>query len=220
MGKKALAFATADLCIPEYFVGIFTEADYQNSVTKFGNPVYTKSIFHNKTYLLDRPECESNADFMQLIPYSILKATQDGQVYIYAYSRGAGSGEQGLVGRWSIGLGGHVEEEPGNGKSLIDVLALSAQRELEEEVGLKLKLDVFYDVIAETKFIANHQDKVARVHLGLSHVFTFDHRLPIESKEEGQVDDAGWKSLEEIHQMLKDGLFEEWSKMVLEEGIV
>ena len=89
--------------------------------------------------------------------------------------------EQGLFGKWSIGVGGHVSQEDmfsvadNTGESypdLVDIVFEGACRELEEELGIKVgwieclgDIDSFTE--AANTIIATDVDKTSAVHVGL-----------------------------------------------------
>lgn len=94
------------------------------------------------TSLRDRSECESDPNYIQIIPY-IIVATNAGDM-VLKYTRTKMSAEGRLHGASSIGWGGHVEKQP-----MLDyfdpeydfcferVLAKEAAREIHEEIGLR-----------------------------------------------------------------------------------
>lgn len=212
MGNKALAVKVSDLGIPEYFSGIFTEKDFYNKTADDETPA---SIFLTPVHLLDRPACETDETYLQWIPYSSLRCREDGEVFIYAYQRAKLSGEQRLAGKWSIGLGGHVEELPGGAKSLLDVLAESCVRELEEEVGFKLSIPRAHALVGNSIFIRDLDTPTNRVHLGLSHVIECPYRISLVSQEDRVIANEGWLNRKAIVQMVADDLFEPWSAMLI-----
>lgn len=214
MGKKALAWASEDLAIPGHFSGIFTEQDFKN------NKGSEASIFALPAHLLDRPACETDRSFQQILPYtSLRKRTADG-VFVYVYQRGSGGGESRLHDKWSIGLGGHVEEAPSGAKSLLDVLAESAQRELIEEVGYTVPLNVMHNLVSNSVFIADRSDDVGHVHLGLAHTVDVPADFDISSQEVNEITNAHWASYEEIVKMNEEGKFENWSSLLIGGGFV
>lgn len=90
--------------------------------------------------------------------------------------------EEGLLGKWSIGVGGHVSQDDmfdimqtgkharqsTNPPTLWDILLLGMQRELEEEIGFdknrtQFKPEDFTQCVA----IVDHGDATSTVHVGL-----------------------------------------------------
>jgi len=64
-------------------------------------------LFNLPLLLQPRSTCETDPNYLQIIPYVIIK---DRYGYIFSYRRGSGGGEERLLKKCSIGFGGHVEE--------------------------------------------------------------------------------------------------------------
>ena len=108
-----------------------------------------------------RPAVEKNPFYKQLIPYVILQ-TFDG-LYTACYRRNGS--ESRLHSLWSVGIGGHINEDdcPTGDMSLAAIIAHGMERELGEEFqSLPPKRPpVFHGVINEEK------TAVGNVHIGL-----------------------------------------------------
>jgi len=85
-----------------------------------------------KLHLVDRALCEEDPSFLQIIPYITVVSMYNGE--ILQYSRGQAGGEGRLIGKTSIGFGGHMDEVH-NG-SFYNVVATQTLCELGEEWGL------------------------------------------------------------------------------------
>lgn len=119
---------------------------------------------------------ELGVHFPQILGYFQI-TNHDGR--ILAYQRKGK--EQGLLGKWSIGVGGHVSQEDmfsvadNTGESypdLVDIVFEGACRELEEELGIKVGwieclggVESFAE--AANTIIATVVDKTSAVHVGL-----------------------------------------------------
>jgi predicted NUDIX family phosphoesterase len=127
-------------------------------------------LFSLKADLVDRDICEQDESLLQVIPYISLFDVNTDRVFIY--QRGQQSGEERLKGKCSVGLGGHVERQPGNGVSFAKIVAEEAARELYEEVGISTTNELLVDL--ESRMLNNkylplysEQSPVSRVHLGV-----------------------------------------------------
>lgn len=114
--------------------------------------------------------------FPQILGYFQI-VNPDGRVLAYQRK----GKEKGLLGKWSIGVGGHVSQEDlyeimdNTGEDYPDVGQLifaGAIRELEEELGIQTGwIDVLadYDSFEEavTKILSSFADKTSTVHVGL-----------------------------------------------------
>lgn len=117
-------------------------------------------------FFTPRAAAETNPELKQIIPYVLL--VHEGRVLHYV--RGKKAGEQRLVAKGSIGIGGHMNDED-EGLFALDREAYNAavQREVTEE--LRLGAGYTNYVVALLNDDAN---EVGRVHLGVVHVFQLD----------------------------------------------
>ena len=130
----------------------FEPGQYLNAMLSRGN-----------NFFLSRTKAEKDPSHKQIIPYVLL--THAGKVLHYI--RGKKAGEQRLVAKGSIGIGGHMNE---NDESLfaLDEAAYRAgvEREVAEEISIKTK---FEDRIVA--LLNDDSNDVGKVHLGVVHVF-------------------------------------------------
>jgi predicted NUDIX family phosphoesterase len=176
-------------------------------------------IFNLDSFIIDRAICETDFNLLQLIPYITLKDKDTGRLFVY--SRGKGSGEQGLVCKCSIGLGGHVEEGVSQSKNLLTVLAEAAARELNEEVGLEYTpelIEKIKDLFQESRFMVmyNNRSNVDKVHLAIH----FHMDVEVESlgkHEEGVITKGEWLTPRELRLKFDNQEIdlEHWSRMAL-----
>src|SRR5690606_26947835 len=82
------------------------------------------------TLFLARSEAEEDPSYKQLIPYCIFRC--DGR--ILNYRRGSGIGEGRLLGKRSVGVGGHISEEDAAGSD--HPYQVGMRREIAEEIEL------------------------------------------------------------------------------------
>jgi len=181
------------------------------------NPIDLNSFSYE---LSDREECETNFEKLQIIPYITLRDV--GSNKIFADRRGNGSTESRLKGLYSVGLGGHVEQTPSEGQTIVDVLIEDIFRELEEEVGLvrtnnlKKYLQRAFEQ-DDYKLIYSTDREVDKVHLGLWIVLPIDARL-ISSKELDIISRSTWMYKSELHLLTRSGAesLETWSAAILQ----
>ena len=89
-----------------------------------------------------RDACETDDDLKQMIPYVIVR---HGGKYL-AYSRTSQSGEKRLVGKRSVGIGGHINptDVPDGDPPLNAILRRCAAREIKEELDTDIAVDGFF----------------------------------------------------------------------------
>lgn len=110
-----------------------------------------------------RSEAEDDPSFKQLIPYAVL--THEGRILHYV--RGGKGGEQRLVSKGSIGIGGHINDLDA-GTAAMDRAAY--KRAVEREVGEELNIEGSY-TDRMVAILNDDSSPVGEVHLGIVHVF-------------------------------------------------
>ena len=122
-------------------------------------------LSRGNNFFLPRAQAENDPTHKQIIPYAIIAY---GDTVLH-YVRGKKAGEQRLVAKGSIGIGGHMNQED---ESLfnfaIDEAAYRAG--VEREVNEETKIETTF----EDRIVALLNDdttEVGRVHLGIVHVF-------------------------------------------------
>jgi predicted NUDIX family phosphoesterase len=164
--------------------------------------LFIKVLESEQLSFLERKIAEINEDFKQLIPYCVL---QNREGKIFSYQRTKFSGEQRLLGKKSIGIGGHIN--PIDGKAADKEAYLNGlDRELKEEVGFVPD----YQYTFLVGFLYDDSDKVGRVHLGIVHQVLVDS--PIEPKDLA-LSEGVWLSKEELAQDIDS--YENWSKFLI-----
>jgi predicted NUDIX family phosphoesterase len=179
------------------------------------NPI---SILDKPVYLLDRKDCETDLNYLQIIPYITLVDVYTSEIFVY--KRGGDSGEKRLIGEVSIGLGGHIEESPINNEPTVNVIIEAIMRELNEEVGLPINDSLRKLLIKKFNesnfgcFYCNEKD-VDKVHLALSLIISIPRQLLGES-EKGIITNGRWLSVEELKIAIQEDevKLENWSKLV------
>src|SRR5262245_52727307 len=130
----------------------FEPQEYLNAFLSRGN-----------NFFLARPEAEINPAYKQIIPYALI-AFENKVVY---YVRGKKAGEQRLVAKGSIGIGGHMNETD---ESLFamdeEAYRTGVEREVNEEITIA---SPFEDRIVA--LLNDDSTEVGRVHLGIVHIF-------------------------------------------------
>ena len=116
---------------------------------------------------IPRAEAENDPTFKQIIPYVLL--THGGRVL--HYTRGKKAGEQRLVSRGSIGIGGHMNDGD-EGLFALDEAAYLAgvRREVREELWVETE---FED--RAVALLNDDSNAVGQVHLGVVHVFRLEN---------------------------------------------
>ena len=152
-----------------------------------------------------RGPMETDPSFKQLIPYVLLQWTDpSGDLQLFTYTRGGGSGESRLHAKRSVGIGGHISEEDAQGGN--DPYTTGMQRELDEEV--QLETDYEQSCVG---LIYDPSNEVGQVHLGVVH--RFELAQPHVASNEADLADGGFISVKQL-QAEMDRL-ETWSQLAI-----
>ena len=160
-------------------------------------PAVLSLIQAHKSWL-PRPQAEQDLAYRQIIPYAVLR--NRGRVFMTR--RLPKQGEARLHGKYSIGMGGHINRREADSP---DPIRAGMARELREEVGLQ----TFPEPHHCAGIINDTTEEVGRYHLGLL--------FPLEVPEEVHVTETkkmegGWSTEAEIEAALPK--MEAWSQVV------
>src|ERR1700681_2541601 len=130
----------------------FEPAKYLNMLLSRGN-----------NFFISRAQAENDPTYKQIIPY-VLLAFKNKVLY---YVRGKKAGEQRLVAKGSIGIGGHMNETD---ESLFALDEAAYRAGVEREVSEEVKIETRFEdqVVA---LLNDDTTEVGRVHLVIVHVF-------------------------------------------------
>lgn len=153
---------------------------------------------------MPRTQAENDPSFKQIIPYAIV--THGDRVLHYV--RGKKAGEQRLVSKGSIGIGGHMNDAD---ESLFAWDENAYRAGVEREVHEELKIDSPF----EDRIVALLNDdttEVGRVHLGIVHVLQLAE--PKVQKREAMITNLEFLTKEEL--LARRDQLETWSQLCLD----
>ena len=165
---------------------------------------YLKAILsRGSNFFIPRPEAESSPDYKQIIPYVLIVF----QNTVLHYVRGKRAGEQRLIAKGSIGIGGHMNETD---ESLFAMDEQAYRAGVEREVNEEIKIDTpFEDQIVA--LLNDDSTEVGRVHLGIVHIFKL--KEPNVQKREAMITGLTFLTKEEL--MARRESLETWSQICL-----
>jgi predicted NUDIX family phosphoesterase len=171
----------------------------------FAPEKYLKAILsRGNNFFLPRAQAETDPTHKQIIPYALIA---HGDTVLH-YVRGKKAGEQRLVAKGSIGIGGHLNDTD---ESLFawDEQAYRAgvEREVNEEIRIE---SPFEDRIVA--LLNDDTTEVGRVHLGIVHVFRLSD--PKVQKREAMITNLGFLNRPQLVS-LRDNL-ETWSQLCVD----
>src|SRR5438874_7868912 len=166
---------------------------------------YLKAILsRGSNFYIPRPEAETNPGYKQIIPYALIA---HGDTVLH-YVRGKKAGEQRLVAKGSIGIGGHMNDTD---ESLFawdeEAYRAGVEREVNEEIKIE---SPFEDRIVA--LLNDDTTEVGRVHLGVVHVFRLAE--PKVQKREAMITNLSFLNREQLF-ALRDNL-ETWSQLCVD----
>jgi predicted NUDIX family phosphoesterase len=178
------------------FQGLSFEPDkYLSAILSRGN-----------NFFIPRSQAESNPAFKQIIPYALIVF----QNSVLHYVRGKKAGEQRLIAKGSIGIGGHMGEVADKflwHSTDEETYRAGVEREVKEEI----KIDASF----EDRIVALLNDdstEVGSVHLGVVHVFKLAE--PKVEKREAMITGLTFLAREEL--LARRETMETWSQICLD----
>jgi len=162
-------------------------------------------LSRENNFFAPRSSAETDPSLKQIIPYAIL--VSGGKVL--RYKRGKKSGEQRLVAKGSIGIGGHMNDHD-EGLFALDKEAYltGVQREIDEELIVERPLT--NRVVA---LINDDSNEVGQVHLGVVHVL--DLATPSVEKRESMI--LGIEFLTPDQLRAERETLETWSQILVDD---
>ena len=161
-------------------------------------------LSRGNNFFLPRAQAENDPTHKQIIPYALIA---HGTTVLH-YVRGKKAGEQRLVSKGSIGIGGHMNDTD---ESLFAWDENAYRAGVEREVNEEIKIDSPF----EDRIVALLNDdttEVGRVHLGVVHVFRLAE--PKVEKREAMITNLSFLEKEELVRR-RDSL-ESWSQLCVD----
>jgi len=162
-------------------------------------------LSRGNNFFLPRAGAEHDPTHKQIIPYAII-ACGDRVLY---YVRGKKAGEQRLVAKGSIGIGGHMNDSD---ESLFAWDEEAYRAGVEREVNEEIRIETTFDdrIVA---LLNDDSTEVGRVHLGVVHVFNLDE--PKVEKREAMITNLEFLSRGEL--LKRRDTLETWSQLCVDQ---
>lgn len=161
-------------------------------------------LSRENNFFLPRSQAENDASYKQIIPYALLLHGER----VLHYVRGKKAGEQRLVAKGSIGIGGHMNDSD-ECLFAFDQAAYRAgvEREVNEEIRIQAP---FTDRIVA--LLNDDSNEVGRVHLGIVHVLRLAE--PKVEKGEAMITSLSFLSRNEL--VARRDSLETWSQLCVD----
>ena len=161
-------------------------------------------LSRGNNFFLPRAQAETDPTHKQIIPYALIV---HGDTVLH-YVRGKKAGEQRLVAKGSIGIGGHMNDTD---ESLFAWDEHAYRAGVEREVNEEIKIDSPF----EDRIVALLNDdttEVGRVHLGIVHVFRLAE--PKVEKREAMITNVAFLKKDELLGRREN--LETWSQLCVD----
>lgn len=161
-------------------------------------------LSRGSNFFLPRAQAENDPAYKQIIPYALIVHRDT----VLHYVRGKKAGEQRLVAKGSIGIGGHMNDTD---ESLFawdeNAYRAGVAREINEELNIEARYDE--RVVA---LLNDDTSEVGRVHLGVVHVFRLE--APKVQKREAMITNLAFLTKAELQQRREQ--LETWSQICVD----
>lgn len=161
-------------------------------------------LSRENNFFMERSRAELNPGFKQIIPY-VLLVHEDRVLH---YVRGKKAGEQRLVSKGSIGIGGHMNH---NDEDLfnwdLEAYRAGVRREVCEELNVQTD---FENLIVA--LLNDETNPVGQVHLGIVHVFAL--ATGNVQKREAMITQPAFLGKDEL--LARRDTMETWSQLCLD----
>jgi len=168
---------------------------------------FETKILSNFSFM-KRALAEKSYEHKQPIGYVLIINPKAKKIFSYQRSsKDSQYKEKRLQGKWSWGVGGHIEKFDAKN---INPIKISMLREIEEEVDVgKIKN------IRVLGYVNNEKDDVSKVHFGILYLLETDSE---NIKPKGiEFDEGRLRTIKELEEIANSGVaVEEWSKIALE----
>jgi predicted NUDIX family phosphoesterase len=161
-------------------------------------------LSRGNNFFLPRAAAENDPGYKQLIPYAIMAHGNR----VLHYVRGKKAGEQRLVAKGSIGIGGHMNDVD---ESLFAWDEEAYRAGVEREVNEEIRIETTYDD-RTVALLNDDSTEVGRVHLGIVHVFRLDE--PKVEKREAMITSPQFLTREEL--LGRRDFLETWSQLCVD----
>ena len=161
-------------------------------------------LSRGNNFFIPRAAAENDPAHKQIIPYAIIACGNR----ILHYVRGKKAGEQRLVAKGSIGIGGHMNDED---ESLFAWDEKAYRAGVEREVSEEIKIETNF----EDRIVALLNDdttEVGRVHLGIVHLFRLIE--PKVEKREAMITSLAFLTKDELR--ARRDILETWSQICVD----
>lgn len=182
---------------------LFRDNYFEKGFVSLNDKDFLSLINNNFEYRERTDELEHNSEFKQIIPY-VWIVNKEGKVFAYRRDKRNSQEykEKRLHGKWSCGLGGHIDK----GDDEENIVFNAMLRELREEVVMQ---GTYFPKIIG--FFNDDTDSVGKVHFGVLAVVEASGE--VKHAENDEVTEEKFVFPAELEMMMENENFESWTKV-------
>jgi predicted NUDIX family phosphoesterase len=164
---------------------------------------FKKKILGNFHYM-EKTLAEEDPRYKQPIAYAIIFNREKQQIFIYKRSKqDKNYKEKRLQGKWSIGVGGHIEETDTSHDPIVESLL----REIKEEIGIDVENPKLLG------YINDDTNPVGKVHFGMVYIIeTSENIIP----KDPEIEIGQMLTIGQIQTIQKNDVMESWSTIIID----
>ena len=186
---------------------ILFQDDYFEGFKSKEESDFERKVLENHKYM-DRDEVEFDPEYKQPIPYSLIVNPALKKFFVYQRAGKSNYGEKRLQEKWSLGVGGHIDEPD---EATDNPIITALLRELREEVKFHMVGDPQL-----LGFINTDENSIGQVHFGFFYLVKTNSEKV--SLNESALQKGKLMSFEEAEKIFSDPTYhiENWSRIVFE----
>ncbi len=179
--------------------------DYFEGFMETDKVDFQKRILNNFEYI-KRKDAENNPNYKQPIGYAVLINKESRKIFVFKRAvKNEDLTEKRLQGKWSLGVGGHIDEDDSQEENPIKESLL---REIMEEVRLTGSVEE----ASVLGYINDEANSVGEVHFGILYLVEVSGNVFPKSREMSQ---GSMRKIEEVKNNLAEQNTEGWSRICL-----
>lgn len=198
MGEEILVIKTEYLFNNKdtYFNGFSNDFDFESIILK------------NYEWKIRTQELEDNPEFKQPIAYVFIVNKKLNKIFSYQRAKKSSDyNEKKLFGKWTWGVGGHIDKVDGKNNNPI---ISSMYREISEEAPCNIL------GVRKIGYINDDSNDVGKVHFGILYIIETDNQNIIPKDKE--ITNQNFMSIEELEKIISNKEYdvETWSRIGFE----
>jgi len=201
----------------------------QDLAPNFANISVLEAALEDGLSIQRREAVENHSAYRHFLPYvQLMRVNPEGKLEVFVYQRVKGVGEERLLGRHSVGLGGHINvshcqfHDGHTHLNLGMTIMYNVMEELCEELSYEnvpfIQAMLDRNIRAQPNiygYLNDNSDEVGARHLGIAMLLMVPYGYEATCTEDSMVT-VGFVELDELRANLDQYSFENWSRLIIE----